>query len=531
MVVVNKAEIKNFMGEIPLTAEVYWYLFQHGRPITKSFSLRRVEKWLPKWCDQSKSAIHQNQPNLRIEQATLMSLTLAGLGHKINFTYLPYASWNRAFHQFDLRRHRTYAQSVFKPASSLLHPTSLLDVKPISSHIIPNSIMEAVREVSLRDTQYTLQVEDVDTHGENTDSGRLYKLRLARNTLAASAALAWFDSLEPDERPEVLITPNGSILEMGVVYQVALFLGIPVVTYEFGEQRGRIWLAQNSEVMLQETKALWEANKEKPLTEREWDQIRNLYHSRQNGRLWDNFSRLWQGQPSQGGQQARKKLGLDSRPVVLLAANVIGDSLTLGRQIFTKNMTEWLEGSIKLFADRSEVQLVVRIHPGERYLKGPSVAEVVRNVLPEVPSHIHLVEATDQTNTYDLVEIADLGLAYTTTVGMEMAMSGVPVIVGGKTHYREKGFTLDPSSWKDYFRILEAKLSNPKKDRLTREQIENAWRYAYRFYFDYPCPFPWHLLNFWNELDTWSIERVLSREGQTLFGNTFRYLVSESREW
>ncbi len=38
---------------------------------------------------------------------------------------------------------------------------------------------------------------------------------------------------------------------------------------------------------------------------------------------------LWQEQPSQGGEQIRKTLQLDQRPVVLLAANVIGDSLTL----------------------------------------------------------------------------------------------------------------------------------------------------------------------------------------------------------
>ena len=40
--------------------------------------------------------------------------------------------------------------------------------------------------------------------------------------------------------------------------------------------------------------------------------------------------------PSQGGEQARRDLGLDERPLVLLAANVIGDSLTLGRQVFTR---------------------------------------------------------------------------------------------------------------------------------------------------------------------------------------------------
>ncbi len=63
--------------------------------------------------------------------------------------------------------------------------------------------------------------------------------------------------LRPEERPEMLLTPNGSILEMGAIYQAARHLGLPAVTYEFGEQRGRIWLAQNSEVMLQETDDLW----------------------------------------------------------------------------------------------------------------------------------------------------------------------------------------------------------------------------------------------------------------------------------
>ena len=160
--------------------------------------------------------------------------------------------------------------------------------------------------------------------------------------------------------------------------------------------------------------------------------------------LWENFSRRWQGLPSQGGEQARRALGLDERPVVLLAANVIGDSLTLGRQVFTESMTEWLQRSVQYFAGRPEVQLVVRIHPGERYTKGPSVADVVKQALPELPEHIHLVAASDPINTYDLVEIADLGLVYTTTVGMEMAMSGVPVIVAGQTHYREQGLYPGP---------------------------------------------------------------------------------------
>jgi hypothetical protein len=39
------------------------------------------------------------------------------------------------------------------------------------------------------------------------------------------------------------------------------------------------------------------------------------------------------------------------------------------------------------------------------------------------------------------------------------------------------------------------------------------------------------MLNFWNELDTWSLERVLSSEGQAVFGDTFKNLAGEPRHW
>jgi hypothetical protein len=156
---------------------------------------------------------------------------------------------------------------------------------------------------------------------------------------------------------------------------------------------------------------------------------------------------------------------------------------------------------------------------------------VVESTHPDLPDHIHLVGADDPVNTYDLVEIADVGLVYTTTVGMEMAMSGVPVIVAGHTHYRDKGFTIDPDSWDAYYQALAQTLADPQANRLSRHQVDLAWNYAYRFFFEYPFPFPWHLLHFWNELENWSVEKVLSREGQAIFGDSFRYLMGEPVNW
>src|SRR5450759_5874200 len=103
----------------------------------------------------------------------------------------------------------------------------------------------------------------------------------------------------------------------------------------------------------------------------------------------------------------------DERPVVLLATNVLGDSLTLGRQIFSDGMSEWITRTVQYFGDRKDVQLVIRIHPGEALTHGPSMVDVVKNALPAIPEHIHLIGPLEKINTYDVVAVADLGLVYT----------------------------------------------------------------------------------------------------------------------
>ena len=526
-----KSTAKKILGELPLTADIYWLLQQSEEPPTKNYYLNKLENALPRWVDQVNNCDTRSKKHGKrvlifaalhywISHITLIGTTLSGLGHDVVLMYLPYARWEEPINRFDLRRQDLYTHRVLRNANPILQSVSLLDVKG-QKEPLPGPIKQAVEEISLRDTQYTSQLEIVERDSD------LYRLRMARNTEAAFKALNWMKLKSPD----IVIIPNGSILEMGVFYRVARYLGIPTITYEFSEQRNRIWLALNKEVMRQETDDLWAAYRDRSINESELEKLRELFTSRQKADLWKNFSRRWQILPSQGGEQVRQTLGLDDRPVALLAANVIGDSLTLGRQMFSKNMTEWLERTVQYIAERSDIQLVVRIHPGERYTKGPSVAAIVKQALPSIPENIRLIGADEQINTYDLLEIADLGLVYTTTVGLEMAMSGVPVVVVGQTHYRGKGFTLDPRSWDDYFSLLERYTQDQQSHHLTSEQVDLAWQYAYNFFFKYPAPFPWPMPRFWKELDEWPIERVLSAEGLAEYGDTFGYLVGEPRRW
>ena len=136
--------------------------------------------------------------------------------------------------------------------------------------------------------------------------------------------------------------------------------------------------------------------------------------------------------------------------MALLCTNVVGDSLALDRQIFTQGMADWLATTARHFARSSQAQLVVRVHPGEMLGAGHPSVDIVRDALPHLPPQVILVPPKSEINTYDLIELAHVGMVYTTTVGLEMAMFGVPAIVCGATHYRGKGFTDDPGSLGGY---------------------------------------------------------------------------------
>ena len=521
--------LKKLLGEIPLTAELYWLVRSKGNPISTRFSLQKLHQSLPEMVEQLRSVKISNEKPKKvfifaslhywIEQVTLTALGLAGYGNEVTLGYYPYADWFTDQTKFDLRRQNLYAQKVLKSTEPFIKPISFLTYR--ASYIaLPEPLQKAVDEVTLFDTQYTLQIEDIDR------TWPTYKFRYKRNFEAARSIYDWLRT----NKPEVVVVPNGTVQEFGIVYRVAKYLKIPTVTYEFSDQREACWLGLNQEIMRQDTLAMWKVEQDAPFTNEQHKRIQALFESRRSANVNEKFTRTWQNLPAQGAQNVREKLKLDNRPVVLLATNVLGDSLTLGRQVFSKTMADWVSRTILYFIGRPDIQLVIRIHPGEILTREYSMVDVVRQTLPELPEYIHVIHPEEKINTYDLMDVSDLGLVYTTTVGLEMSLKGIPVIVSGNTHYRERGFTFDPASWVEYFKILGSILDNPKIHRLSKEKIDLAWKYAYHFFFTYPRPFPWHV-KVWRDYRDNTIAEVFSVEGQKKYGETFRNLVGEPIDW
>jgi hypothetical protein len=99
---------------------------------------------------------------------------------------------------------------------------------------------------------------------------------------------------------------------------------------------------------------------------------------------------------------------------------------------------------------------------------------------PQMPPNVRVITPESDVSSYPLMDACDVGLVYTSTTGLELALSGRPVIVAGRTHYRGKGFTLDARSPEHFEKLLGEALDVPSD---FTPDVELVRRYAHLFFF------------------------------------------------
>jgi hypothetical protein len=210
------------------------------------------------------------------------------------------------------------------------------------------------------------------------------------------------------------------------------------------------------------------------------------------------------------------------KPVALLCANIAHDSVVLGRNRAFASMADWVRTAIDVFAERPDWQLVLRAHPGERIMEPVETLEsIVRAHCPtKLPPNVRLVLPGDSVNTYTLMSVAHLGLAYSSTAGLEMAAAGLPVIVAGMAHYSDKGFTYDPNSPAEFVAAVAEQSAG--SSRTPPRVAELARCYIDLYFHALPFPFPWSwTTGLTDDYRIWPVRRVLSAEGNEQFGRTY----------
>jgi hypothetical protein len=191
-------------------------------------------------------------------------------------------------------------------------------------------------------------------------------------------------------------------------------------------------------------------------------------------------------------EQAIKRLGLDSlKPTATLFTNVLGDTSLFESDRAFSSQAAWMIETIRQFASRPGNRLIIRIHPSEVRLRGREAREPmitqINGAYPELPNNISVIQPEDDISSYTLIDLSDLVLVYVSTIGLEAVLYGKSVVVAGRAHYIDKGFTLDVDDASRYGQLIDAGLARPALDPVKKEL---AWRYSNLYFRRFPISFP-----------------------------------------
>lgn len=284
-------------------------------------------------------------------------------------------------------------------------------------------------------------------------------------------------------RPDVVLLLNGLFFFEAIAWELCRRRGIDVVTYERGYIKGTLLFRRAVPACSYDVSNLWDQWRSVPLTPDEDRELDEYLEDRRLGRR--TMDHYWRD------VRFEEHAARGDGKLVALFTNITWDSAVIGQEVAFPSIQAWLLGAVEAFAARPQHELVIRIHPAEVKLPGKQTREPLARCLeeryPRLPANVKVIEADDPTSSYPLMAACDLGLVFTSTTGMELALFDKPVIVAGRTFYRDKGFTTDVGSPAEFESALDRVLADPEA---ASPDLELARRFGYLFFLRAPVQAP-----------------------------------------
>jgi len=278
-----------------------------------------------------------------------------------------------------------------------------------------------------------------------------------------------------------VVAHHGIYVPQGIIASVARATGVDVVTWN-PAYRSQCFMFSHDDTyhhtLLSEPTSSWDDIAWTPAL----SELTETYlASRSSGSNdWISFHE----RPLSDIEMIAEEVGFSlDRPIIGMLTNVMWDAqLHYPANVF-QDMREWCMATIRHFAGRPDLQLLLRVHPAEirGWMKSRQpIAEEIASEFPQLPPNVFIIPPESRVSTYTAMDACDAVLIYGTKTGVELAAAGIPVIVAGEAWIRNKGVSIDISSPSEYFSVLDAL---PIGARLEPHMRERAMKYAFHFFF------------------------------------------------
>jgi hypothetical protein len=392
-------------------------------------------------------------------------------------------------------------KACFNRGTNLYRPLGL-PIHRLSDFLEPSDYTDVEAEVAAMSAErLTEWTPDGAAVGEHANAGALrYFARgdleseplgdavLRRYTEGAALAARAYSRLVAQEKADAAVLHHGIYSPQGIAADILRRAGSRIATWVVAYRKHCFIFSHDDtyhHTLISEPTEAWE---NLALTEAQKTEVQDYLASRAGGaRDWIYFHK----EPDTGFAEFARRRGIDpEKPLITALTNVMWDAqLHYPMNVFA-GMKEWLVETVRWFAARPDLQLLIRVHPAEArgaIVSRQRVADELAAEFPELPPNVFVAGPEEDVSTYAACAASDAAIIYGTKMGVELATLGMHVIVAGEAWIRGKGLTHDARSKSHYFELL-SKL--PFGETMPRPDRERALRYAYHFFFRRMMPLP-----------------------------------------
>jgi len=208
-----------------------------------------------------------------------------------------------------------------------------------------------------------------------------------------------------------------------------------------------------------------------------------------DNRFSGNISMFKDGEWYANNRQLTYELLVDpNKRNVFLAANVFWDKGINEMPGLFGNVLDWVMNTIQIVEKSPECHLYIKIHPAEKYFYSKTekgVADYILEKYKQLPGNVTLIYPEKKISPYKLIKHADVGVVFSGTLGLEMMLNNLPVIVTGSAPYKHLNFCAEPGSLDEYESFITGKLEIPMPDQNKLE--------LFSYFHFLRTPIPWTL--------------------------------------
>lgn len=296
-----------------------------------------------------------------------------------------------------------------------------------------------------------------------------------------------FDKVQPSS----VISNIPYYYRWGVPFSIARERKIPFYSLGVADKKNSVAFQRNTDVLFDFSDG-WPDIKDRPLTV---DEERLSEHSIKlrfdaNVTHFQNqlgFARAGTASPERDALVARLKA--HGGRVAFFPTNILCDAPVYQPCPAFPSLPDMLVKVLQYFTAHPEYQLIIKAHPGEKTFDQEHLRDVAAeskaNTLVAwlascgvpIPPNVVVVDAYTKISALDIIPLVHVGMCYSSSVALEMALLGWPMISTANAHYQGKGFMLYPDSQAEFFAMLAERLQTDEADAIRGERRELARRY------------------------------------------------------